>query len=130
MWMIDKEDNRICYADGNFHTITRDWNYDGDVYSDTVMVVHYLGGEYCHIHRYDMEYYEVVSTEYVVNRLRKELDEYFLKGDGYYCDPTYDGYHYGDYRFMKGGRCIYEDESHRKRAIEKEINYIIGRVLK
>lgn len=125
MWLIDKEIEKICFSDGKFHTETRDWNHDGDVYTDTVMVIHYLSGDDAHIHRYDLEDYKEVSEEYVREKLTEELDKYFLKGDGYYCDPTYYGKHYGDYSFIKGGRCIYDGD--RDAAIQKEIEYIVNK---
>lgn len=57
-----KEDGTLWKSDGVFHTLTVDWNYDGDVYTDTVMRLWEIGGNrYNDIHKYDLDLYEIVE---------------------------------------------------------------------
>lgn len=124
-WYTEKETRKICYSDGEFHTYTRDWNCDGDVYTDTVMIIHFFNNDYTVVHHSDINDYEEITEKYVYDFLKRELNDYFLSGGEYYCDPTYFGSHYGEYGFIKGGHCIYKPEVDRQNAIETEIKYIM-----
>ena len=61
MTLRDKTTGDLWKSDGRFHTITCDWNHDGDVYTDTVMVLHELNGNWLmEIHEYDLDHFEIV----------------------------------------------------------------------
>lgn len=59
MILIDR--NGIKWkSDGMFHTLTCDWNHDGDIYEDTVMFLNELNGNMCDfIHKEDLEDYKI-----------------------------------------------------------------------
>lgn len=51
MTLREKSTGRIWKSDGKFHTITADWNCDGDVYTDRIMTLYELDGNaYRRIH--------------------------------------------------------------------------------
>ena len=61
MILIDKEGVK-WRTDGIFHTMTVDWNYDGDVYTDTVMRLWEVdGNRYNDIHEYDLDSYKTIE---------------------------------------------------------------------
>ena len=127
---LKENNNEIWFSDGQFHTWQRDWNYDGDVYTDTVMVIRKLSDMniFNEIHRYDLVDFVEISEEEVVAFLYVTLNNYFTEHGEYYCDPTYAGKHYGDYWFVPGGHCIYGGD--RQGAIEKEVGHVLERVRK
>lgn len=129
IWYLDKESKKLCATSGKWYTWTGDWNHDGDVYTETVMVMSYLNGTSVNVRKDDMCDYEFVPGHKVDALLKKRIDDYFLKGEHYYCDPTMKGeLHYGDYSFMKGGRVIFGEENDRQEAICKEVEFVLGRM--
>lgn len=62
MILIDKNGTK-WKSDGKFFTLTCDWNYDGDVYTDTVMRIDEIDGNmYNFIHKYDLEDYQIIEN--------------------------------------------------------------------
>ena len=62
MLLIDKEGTK-WKTDGIFHTLTIDWNCDGDIYTDTVMRLYEVNGNrYTDIHENEMSLYEVIEN--------------------------------------------------------------------
>lgn len=61
MILVDKEGTE-WKTDGVFHTLTVDWNYDNDIYTDTVMRLYEVNGNrYADIHKYDLDHYKVLD---------------------------------------------------------------------
>ena len=61
MTLRDKTTGNLWKSDGKFHTLTCDWNNDGDVYTDTVMFLHELDGNgFMQIYEYDFSDFEIV----------------------------------------------------------------------
>ncbi len=123
-WYKELETGKYWFSKSGFTTATRDWNYDGDVYTDTVMMLWELDGNaYNTIHEYNMNDYESVPENEVKDYLREVLNEYFIDCGDYWTDPTYTNpyTHYGDKSFIKGGYCRYNND--RQLAIDKEIDY-------
>lgn len=60
MTLKEKATGKVWKSDGKFHTATKDWNYDGDVYTDTIMALHELNGNGLMIIReYDLADFEI-----------------------------------------------------------------------
>lgn len=61
MTLRDKTTGKLWKSDGKFHTLTCDWNHDGDIYTDTVMFLHELDGNgLMQIYEYDFSDFEMV----------------------------------------------------------------------
>lgn len=61
MILIDKDGTKYK-SDGKFHTLTIDWNCDGDIYADTVMRIDELeSNNYTFIHKYDLIDYQIIE---------------------------------------------------------------------
>ena len=60
MTLKQKSNGKIWKSNG-FTTATYDWNCDGDIYKDTVMVLFELNGNgFMRIHEYDMDDFEII----------------------------------------------------------------------
>lgn len=61
MTLKEKDTGKVWKSDGKFHTMTCDWNCDGDIYTDRVMFLHELDGNgLAEIHEYDFEFFEII----------------------------------------------------------------------
>lgn len=60
MTLVQKSNGKIWKSNGKFVTATIDWNHDGDVYTDTVMILYELNGNgMMEIHKYDIDDFEI-----------------------------------------------------------------------
>ena len=122
-------DGDLYISNSDFELAVEDWNNDGDIYPIIGMRVKNVSdNRYDFIFKDQFDLKQISESEFT-DKLYSELNGYFMdgtdrNGNYYFCDSTDGGRdHFGDYRFMRGGKIIYGTPEDRENMIRQEIEF-------